>query len=265
MKIQIAFAVAACTFTGSLAQADEAKPQPAATPERSAGNATTVNEPAPKIAPSDRAAPNGGADGRVTIGGVKISRARFDVPASQPTGGDSTSVTRNDGLIDVPSNTLGPGESLQQRNERISAENRRIDAEAAIAQRESARSAPRDDDRDTLIVFGSGGRGLWYGGGYGGYGWNNWRGRSNGIVRSQTTGFEDDIHGQALKNFSDAAGAAIIDTDALHRNAILNFGQVSTPPLIEQQNQRDQSQINIRKAQPAPQRDQRGSRPGANK
>ena len=256
MKIRCVVAAVALVSAGGVACGDDAvksqevqaqeakKPNPGEKVEQAASS------PLAKVAPSDRAPPNGGADGRVSVGGITISRARFGVPS----GSNAAQASRQDGLIDVPSNTLGPGESLQQRNDLIAADNRRALAEASIAEREATRPVPRNDERNTFISFGHGTRGVWYGGGFGG-GWDGrtdaWN-RPRGPITTQTIGFENEANGRALKHYSDAAAAAIIDAGGLQREAVLNFGKASTPPLIEQQNQRDQAQINLRKPpQPA--------------
>lgn len=188
-------------------------------------------------------------DARVDVGGLRISRPRFDTPALANT-------------IPVPSNTLPAvpsslsGESLQQRTDRIDAQNRILAAEASIAE-EQARATRRQLERldsqnaPAPIFQGPYGYPIYRSGGYGIIG-----GRRvalpaapvfRGPITTKIDGYDDQIHAQAQKNFADAAAAGTGTLGNQNREAILNFGRVSTPPLIDQQRQRDQTQINLQK------------------
>lgn len=231
------------------------EPQKAASPSEAVVQApaavpASAGDVDPRISVSTREPRAGGADARVEVGGVKISRARFAVPPAQASDAGASGANAN-GTIEVPLNTIRPGEgeSLQQRSERISAENRRLEAEAAIAEREAARPSPRnDDDRDTVIFFGGHGRRVIRGGHGHGHGF----GRDVPVRTDTRWGVgtvqkDDSLHSEAQRHFAEAAAAGTGTLGTLHDEAIRNFGRVSTPSLSEQQRARDEAQRNIQK------------------
>lgn len=189
------------------------------------------------------------SDARVRMGGVMISRARFEKVKDQPSASAAPATGSHTGLIEVPGNTLGPGESLQQRNDRIAAETKRLEAEAMLAQRQAERGS------EQIVTH-------LYGGGVIHTRWHQrhpyerWgdRGlhadRPDVRPRRSTRGFEDDLHGKAIKMFSDAASAGTGTLGTLHQRAILDFGANASPTrvLIDQQNARDNAQRDIQKA-----------------
>ncbi len=170
--------------------------------------------------------------------------AASTAPAPVQTAQPSASARRADGLIEVPLNTLGPGESLQQRSDRIAADNRRLLAEAEIAEREAERPNPRYEDGVNFIPY------LRYQrfGVFAPSGFGQPLPRQN--VGADELRLEDQLHGSALRVFSDASTSGTGTLGNLHQDAIRNAGQAATPPLIEQQRQRDQTQRNIQRATP---------------
>lgn len=237
-----------CAAAGASAGAIQAQADPAADSAPERGRQSSQADPGkvkgdapamPKIAVSNREPVAGGADARVHIGGVTISRARFVVPSAN-THASATEVASGNEAIWVPLNTVGPGggETLQQRNERIAAENRRLVAEAAIAEREAARPAPRDDERDTVIVFGPRGRQVYRFGGRG-------IARSGATFTTGTVTRLGGLHDQAQSHFAAAASAGTGLYGTLPQDAQRHIHAASQPNLSEQQRARDEVQRNL--------------------
>lgn len=203
-------------------------------------------------------------DGRVSVGGVMISRSRLG----------ETMTTRSDGAIEVPRNTIGPGLSLQQRNERISADTQLAQAQARLADRLSTEIIGTDafgnSRNGTPAFFGSR-----YGGVIAGVSSpfsnsvapagisirsSSSAGETTGssiggstIATSPSSGFENDLHGQAQREFTNAASAGTSTLGTLHLNAIRQFGQNAAPQINTIEANRANAQLNIRSANP-PQR-----------
>ena len=170
------------------------------------------------------------------------------VPASAPPQHDPT-------LISVPSNTLGPGEPLWVRSDWQAAQARIAQAEAAIVEREAARSI--DDDYDDLVVYGPHAPGWavrgWYGNGIRPHGA---LGRGRGLVRpidgGRTTTTNDDVFDQAQIHFGNVAYPKIGGPIEAQQEAQRRFGATARPPIVRIQNDLDRAQLNMRKAQPKP-------------
>lgn len=130
--------------------------QPTASPADAPTAATRIPNteappPATTTATPTTAAPQPARDARVAFGDIRISRPRFgEIQSAQAT--DAA------GIITVPSNTLGPGETLQHRASREAVE-RRI-AEADAFQREADAQFARteatlaeDQIRGSTVLF----------------------------------------------------------------------------------------------------------------
>lgn len=105
-------------------------------------------------------------DARVTVGGYKLSIPGRSAPGAAP------SIVRPDGAIEIPSNTLGPGESLQHREERASLDRKQREADLRIAEAraENDERDRRNDRRRGIGLFGGFGGGYaHFAGGIGGY------------------------------------------------------------------------------------------------
>ena len=192
----------------------------------------------PKVAPSALPASDT-RDARVTLpnsGGVKISMPGFSAAAPAA---PSTS-QRADGLITVPDNTLGPGEALWQRNDRIDSELKLARAEAFLAERVS--TLPLSENAwgwgGIGSVWGSGGWGEW--GGWGGGGWGNvgvisaprswstqsWSSSSTCAV-PRVGQVDRSSVGIAQRQFSEAARPKIAHIENARADAVIQFGRVA--------------------------------------
>lgn len=151
-------------------------------------------------------------DARVEYGDVRISRLRVEELPAASVGGEAASPARlSGGAIVVPSNTFGPGESLQQRATRDAAERRSLEAQARedearaqVAQRIAERS---NDIIDDSVVY-AGGRTFYYPGaihGGGGY-------RPPGLRGPVTITRERFVNTDAYFNVAEAARPPIADT-----------------------------------------------------
>lgn len=189
-------------------------------------------------------------DSRVHVGGIMLSLPRYDAPTQESPAAASpnavsvpASPVRPDGAIEVPLNTLGFGESLQHQRERESAANDYARAQADLAKRQAEQPIVTD-------AFGYPLRsGYYYGGGYGSYlnGYGGYRGGLLQPLSTHTTGFEDQLHGSALKNYSDAANTGTGALGNLHQDAIRNFGNAATPPIAPSIEAQQKAQRDIQK------------------
>ena len=224
----------------------------------------------PKIAPSSLPASDT-RDARVTLpnsGGVKISMPGFSAAAPAA---PSTS-QRADGLITVPDNTLGPGEALWQRNDRIDSELKLARAEAFLAERVS--TLPLSENAwgwgGIGSVWGSGGWQEWGSSGWGGGGWGNvgvisaprgWAAQSwsssNSCATSGVGQVDRSSVGIAQRQFSEAARPKIAHIENARAEAVRQFGRVAAgqavpggstgpggtgvPPVISRKGRQDSS------------------------
>lgn len=185
-------------------------------------------------------------DARVSVaGGMKIS-----VPPGSGEGGatersatdKATSPVREDGAIEVPNNTLGPGEALWQRNDRIENERRLAQAQADYAERLAERPLYDSWPDGGTVVYG----------GYAGYGYPRWRGYRHGPWRAgpaapaQEPVYED-LGLRAQREFSKAAYPRLGAIEDGRAQAVINFGDNATPPIARIQNDVDRGVINARK------------------
>lgn len=195
-------------------------------------------------------------DGRVWFGDISISRPRFGEASVKRAGGGSA--------IAVPSNTLGSGESLQQRATRETAERRSAeadarerDAAAEIARTEATLAEDRIRDGVAYIgrsagvpvygrVYFGGGRGHRVGPWIGGRRWSGLGERDGGTGGRPTVTVERFVGDSAIHSF---AGAATPPISAIQRGLDRDqraFGANARPPVARIQEEVDRAVIGDR-------------------
>lgn len=216
-------------------QSTTAKPDaPAATPA------------APTIVVHEGAAPTHDGDGRVEVGGLKISMAGWspDRPAQGAPRHDANTTTpptvpapRADGAIVIPDNTMGPGEPVWSIREREAAERTRAAAEADIARTEAQR-APHSSDGFGYPI-------------YSGFGWLYRHGRFGlrGPVTTTITRF-DDLGSTAQRAFAEAAYPRLNGSQDARDRAVSQFGRDATPPIVRIQNDVDRAHMDANREHP---------------
>jgi len=158
-----------------------------------------------------------------------------------------TPPTRDPTWIEVPGNTLGTGQPLWMRRDRQAAESRLAQARADIAEREAAQLATQQDDWNNVVVYGPHAP-RWVG--------RNWY--RPGLMAPRvgpfvtTIGESDDLYDRAQFEFGRVAAPPISPIIESQQQAQRRFGEVARPPITESQNQRDASQIRLRKGAPLP-------------
>jgi hypothetical protein len=143
---------------------------------------------------------------------------------------------RDPTLIEVPSNTLGPGEPLWVRRDRERAAARIDEARADLAEREAA-AYDRDLDRHPGFVI------------YGPHGPRTYRGGRPGpfrVVERPT----DDVFDAAQIQFGRVATPRIGPAIEGQQDAQRRFGRIAAPPIVDTQNNLDKGQLRTRKANP---------------
>lgn len=248
----LVFMLCASTALVQTAPGADAPSQPAAaTPENAATTAapahTTTTAQAPPSQPGvvvhTSAETRGDArDQRVEIGGMRISMPSWaqDTPAQNPTQDPSSSsraTVRSDGAIVIPSNTLGPGESLWRVRERE-------DTERRLARAHAERAEALNDHVENRRYEPS--RGYRYGSGVFGYGYLHGGsllddGYPRGPVTTTITRFND-LGSEAQRNFADAAQPrGLFEAQEARDRALSQFGRDSMPQIIQSQNARDRA------------------------
>lgn len=220
-------------------------PQPAQTPAAS----TPANAPIVRV--SDRPATDT-RDARVDMGGFRISMPGNPISASGP------GPVRADGAIVVPSNTLGEGLSLQQRNDLIGAQIRQEQARAFFDERVAERALP--DTRWGFIAPGSvrrGGFGVHDGGWSGNDG--GWRDARPGVRRGPLVGpvattvtTSDQLGAQAQRNFAEASTPRVAAIEQGRADAVKRFDAAATPAVARIQGERSEAFLRAQRESPAP-------------
>ena len=216
------------------AAAPDAKQEPHAATQTSATHTDTL----PKIVVHENAAPTQMGDGRVRVGGMKISMSPWASGTTDATTGStaassssssssSSSVTSTTGAIAVPSNTLGPGEPYWRIGERADAEHRLADARIEHAQAEAER-ATRQAGRDHGYIF--------FGNSYLTGGWRGGYGSGLRGPVTTTTTYSDQLGATAQRNFSEAAYPRLNGTTDARDAIVRQFGRDAVPPVVQTQN-----------------------------
>lgn len=216
--------------SAALAQAPATSPPPPATP--APAQSAQPSQPAqsaparpaytgPVVRASDRPAADT-RDARVDMGGYRISMPGTPAPAPGP-----SSVVRADGAIVVPDNTLGPGLSLQQRNDLVNAQIRQEQARALFDERVAERALP--DTRWGFIAPG-GYRRIHQGGWDRGGGWYD-GGPRRELVGPLTTTVtpSDQLGAQAQRNFAEAATPRVVEIERARSEAFLKAQRENAP------------------------------------
>lgn len=238
------YAIAAMVLTAGVAnvRADEPKPATnapvvtAAAPRQeiqtqpqtqsSSQATTTPTDTPPKIVVHQNAAPAQATDGRVQVGGMKISMSPWASGTSEAAGSAAAAPAASaDGAITVPANTLGPGEPYWRMQERADAERRLADARIEHAEADAER-ATRQAGRDRgYIFFGNSYlTGGWHGRGYG----------LRGPVTTTTT-YSDQLGATAQRAFSEAAYPRLNGTTEARDAIVRQFGRDAAPPIVQTQ------------------------------
>lgn len=189
-------------------------------------------------------------DARVSIAGasgVKISMP--GIPGLAPNGpnADGTpAAKRADGLIEVPNNTLGPGEALWQQNDRIDSELRQARANAFLSDRVSTLPLDGWSWGGPWSGWGAGGWGGWSGWGWSSGttisgGWpvnrvNTWNSGSGSWRRNEPVSITPDpvnfsTASKAQRQFSEAARPRISHIEDARSRAVIQFGKVAAPKI----------------------------------
>lgn len=215
---------------------------------------TAAPEKSPMVRVSDRPAADT-RDARVDMGGFRIS-----MPGNHlVSGGSGQSTVRSDGAIVVPSNTLGEGLSLQQRNDLISAQIRQEEARAFFDERVAERALP--DTRWGFIAPGDshrrGFRHFHHDGGWSGGegGWHNprpgnRRGPLAGPVTTTVTP-SNQLGAQAQQNFAVAAAPRIGSIEQGRAEAVRRFGAAATPPVAQIERDRSEAFLQAQRETPS--------------
>lgn len=223
-----------------------AQPQPPAPPQSAAPDTPDTRV----VVHTDRA-PADTRDSRVTLSsGMRISMPAWASPALPTVAASSastTSATRSDGLIEVPSNTLGPGEPLWKRREREDAARKLAQAEADYAADLAERADREFDIRERSARYG------YYPYHHGGfyshssYWPRHWPTHGEGPTGPVTTTITrfNDLGSEAQRNFADAAYPRNqFEIDEARSRAILQFGRDAEPNIRDAQRARDEAHRN---------------------
>jgi hypothetical protein len=154
--------------------------------------------------------------------------------------GDAKSA-RSEAAIEVPANTIGPGEAAWRTHEREDAERTlmraRADLERARAEREENRAVA---DRRRGVFGGAVFSPVW-----------SWRRDGlRGPVTSRITQF-DDLGSTAQRAYFDAAYPRLNGTTEARDRAVSQFGRNATPPIVRIQNDVDRAHTNASKEHPS--------------
>ncbi len=254
------YAIAAILLTSRIAAAEDAKTapapgkpeeapkaaqtQPTSTPPSTPAPAASSSEP--KIVVHQDTAPANTSDGRVSVGGLRISMPAWD---GAPAQGESGSPARSDGTIAVPDNTLGPGEALWQRREREDADRKFAAAEADLA-RAAAQRAENIANADRGYSFLGGG--YYTGGGYFSGGWRSGYPELHGLRGPLVTTIthDDSLGSTAQRAYAEAAYPRLNGTTEARDEAVRRFGRDATPPIARIQDDVDRAHLNAHKEQP---------------
>jgi hypothetical protein len=171
------------------------------------------------------------------------------LPTPRPVQTEAGNPGRDATLIEVPTNTLGPGEPLWVQSDRQAAEARIARADAQIAEREAARPSYYDDYYDEdVVVYGP------HAPSWGVRAWHQPGLRRRPVVtpHGPITTRTDDLFDRAQLKFGRIAYPKNTATVDGQLEAQKKFGEVASPPIARIQKQIDQAQIISRKGAPKP-------------